>query len=130
MAQESPSGILVIQTIAMPAHTNANGDIFGGWLLSQMDLGGASLAYRCAHGTRIATVAIDGMSFLRPVHVGDAVCCYASVHKFGRTSIQVDVEAWALDRTGGMRHQVTKGRFTFVAIDKNGQSHAVDWQTP
>ncbi len=88
-----PQGELVLRTLAMPADTNANGDIFGGWLMSQMDIGGAILAKEIAEG-RVVTVRVDGMSFLKPVAVGDVVCCYARCLRTGRSSINVNVEVW------------------------------------
>ena len=106
----------VIRTIAMPCDTNPEGDIFGGWLISQMDLAGATVAFRLAKG-RCATVAVDGMVFLNPVAVGDEVSLYAQVLRIGRTSIQVDVEAWRRRRDGEAVSKVTEGRFTYVAID-------------
>ncbi len=107
-----------LRTIAMPADTNANGDIFGGWLLSQMDLAGSVVAHQRA-GSRIATVAIDGMVFKHPVFVGDEVSCYARVERVGRTSITVHVESWARHRLADKAHKVTEGKFTYVAIDEN-----------
>ena len=115
-----PTGELTIRTLAMPANTNPNGDIFGGWLVSQMDLAGASLAYKLAR-TRVVTVAIDSMSFLAPVKVGDFVCCYAEIEKVGTTSIAVKVEAWVIGAWEQHRHQVTEGLFTFVAVDQQGR---------
>lgn len=112
-----PEGEPIIRTIAMPADTNPEGDIFGGWLLSQMDLAGATLAFRLAAG-RCATVAIDGMSFLSPVFVGDEVSLFARVLGTGRTSIRVFVEAWRRRRDGADAHKVTEGTFTYVAIDQ------------
>ena len=111
-----PTEAPVIRTIAMPSDTNPEGDIFGGWLVSQMDLAGASVAFRLAKG-RCATVAVDGMAFLSPVSVGDEVSLFAHVLKTGRTSIQVDVEAWRRRRDGEASTTVTEGRFTYVAID-------------
>src|SRR5213083_2939266 len=90
---EKPKGELVIRTIAMPADTNPNGDIFGGWVMSQMDLGSGILASKTAK-TRVVTVAVEGMSFLHPVRVGDTVACYAWVEKIGRTSMIIPVEVW------------------------------------
>ena len=119
-----PKGELVIRTIAMPANTNSNGDMFGGWLLSQMDLGGAIYARNVAH-SRITTVAIDAMNFLCPVYVGDIVSCHASLQKVGRTSLRIDVEAWAQRHKGGERVRVTHGIFTYVAIDDEGRPHPV-----
>ena len=108
-----------LRTIAMPADSNANGDIFGGWMLSQMDLAGAVVATREAR-SRIATVAIDAMSFKAPVHIGDEVSCYAKVERIGNTSITVHVESWARPRLGELdAHKVTEGKFTYVAIDED-----------
>ncbi|MDA7853236.1 acyl-CoA thioesterase [Porticoccaceae bacterium] len=120
----SPSGKLISQTIAMPRETNANGDIFGGWLLSQMDLAGAILAGRIAKG-RVATVAISGMSFLNPVPVGAVVACYAQTLSVGTSSIRVLIEAWIDDDPQGERCKVTEGEFVFVAIDDNGNTRQV-----
>ncbi len=117
---------LVLQTVAMPADANAYGDIFGGWLVSQMDLGGANLAHQCAHN-KVATVAIDRMVFLKPVYVGDLVCCYATVLKTGRSSITIKIQVWVNRMRYGTREQVTEGIFTFVALDENGQPKATDW---
>lgn len=122
-----PEGELVIQTIPMPAHTNANGDIFGGWLVSQMDLGGAVLAARLSK-SRIATVAIDGMSFMQPVSVGDLVSVYAKTIRTGRTSVTLEVSAWVRRKRHSEINQVTHGLFTFVAIDDEGKSRVVDWK--
>lgn len=88
-----PQGDLVLRTLAMPADTNANGDIFGGWLMSQMDIGGAILAKEIAHG-RVVTVRVEGMTFLRPVAVGDVVCCYARCVQKGTTSVSINIEVW------------------------------------
>ena len=115
-----PHGELVIRTIAMPADTNCNGDIFGGWLVSQMDIGGAILARNLSH-SRVTTVAIDAMAFLNPVNVGDIVSCHASLVKVGRTSMRIDVEAWAQRVKGGELVRVTEGIFTYVAIDDAGR---------
>jgi acyl-CoA thioesterase YciA len=108
-----------LRTIAMPADANANGDIFGGWLLSQMDLAGAVVATRTAR-SRIATVGIEAMSFKAPVHVGDEVSCYAKVERVGNTSVTVAVESWARARLGdAAARKVTEGKFTYVAIDED-----------
>jgi len=120
----SPLGELVIRTLAMPRDTNANGDIFGGWLVSQMDLGGAILAKRISH-QRCVTVAIDKMVFIRPVSVGDIICCYANHLKTGHTSMTISIEAWAVPAVGDERQKVTEGIFTFVAIDESGRSMPV-----
>lgn len=119
-----PQGELVIRTIAMPADTNANGDMFGGWLVSQMDLGGAIYARNLAR-SRITTVAIDAMSFIHPVYVGDIVSCHAALLKVGRTSIRIEVEAWAQRAKGGEHVLVTRGTFTYVAINDKGRPHPV-----
>ncbi len=105
-----------LRTIAMPANTNANGDIFGGWILSQMDLAGSVIATQTAK-TRVATVGIEAMSFHKPIYVGDEISCYCKVKKIGRTSIAVHVETWARARLGEKAHKVTEGTFTYVAID-------------
>jgi len=117
-----------LRAIAMPADANANGDIFGGWLLSQMDLAGSSVAIRRARG-RVATVAITGMSFRRPVFIGDEVTCYAIVTKVGHTSLTVRIESWVRRARGGMGDTpiaVTDGIFTYVAIGDDGKPRPVD----
>ena len=119
-----PTGELVIRTIAMPANTNSNGDIFGGWLVSQMDLGGAIYARNVA-SSRITTAAIDGMVFLNPVYVGDIVSCHATLLKTGRTSMHIEVEVWAQRAKGGDLVRVTKGTFVYVAIDDAGHPQPV-----
>jgi acyl-CoA thioesterase YciA len=119
-----PQGDLALQTVAMPKDTNANGDIFGGWLLSQMDIAGGIAAAEVADG-RVATVAIDGMAFLTPVHVGAVVTCYTDVLQVGRTSVRIMVEVWINSRHDGEPIKVTEGEFVFVAIDENGRTRAV-----
>lgn len=115
---EEPKGQIVLRTLAMPADTNPNGDIFGGWLLSQMDIAGGLAAKSYAHNP-VATVAINAMTFHKPVLIGDVVCCYATIERVGRTSITIRIQAWVL-REGleGNRIKVTEGIFTYVAIDK------------
>jgi len=120
----SPSGEVVIRTIAMPAATNANGDVFGGWLISQMDLGGAVLARQTAR-SRVVTVAVEAMSFVAPVFVGDVVTCYASVTLIGRTSMKINLEAWVHRLNDDTQKRVTHGLFTYVAIDDAGQPRPV-----
>ena len=115
-----PAGEPALKTIAMPADTNPNGDIFGGWLLSQMDLAGAVVAYDRAQG-RVATVALDAMSFLAPVAVGDLVLCYASLVREGRTSLSIRVESFARRRGTERAVKVTQGTFTYVAIDEDAK---------
>jgi acyl-CoA thioesterase YciA len=124
-APSQPQGELVIRTIAMPADTNSNGDMFGGWMVSQMDLGGAIYA-RNVSRSRITTVAIDAMAFIHPVYVGDIVSCHAALLKVGRTSIRIEVEAWAQRAKGGEHVHVTKGTFTYVAIDDAGRPQPVN----
>ncbi len=116
-----PDGLLVLRTLAMPRDCNANGDIFGGWVLSQMDIGGALLAKEVAR-SRVVTVTIDKMAFVRPVRVGDTICVYAKVLKIGNTSIQIKLEVWAKDLTEvfeRQRHLVTEGMFKYVSIDQD-----------
>jgi acyl-CoA thioesterase YciA len=120
-AAEWPREAPVLRAIAMPSDTNPEGDIFGGWLLSQMDLAAASIAFHRAAG-RCATIAIDGMTFISPVFVGDEVSLFARVVHAGRTSLKVQVEAWRRRRDGDQAHKVTEGVFTFVAIDEHRKS--------
>jgi acyl-CoA thioesterase YciA len=124
---EAPAGELVLRTLAMPADTNPSGDIFGGWLLSQMDVAGSLLAKERAPG-RVATVAIDSMTFHQPVFVGDVLCCYADMLRVGRTSLTVNVQAWVLRDGTGDRVKVTEGTFTYVAIDTNRRPRPIDEQ--
>ena len=111
-----PRGELSLRTLAMPADANPSGDIFGGWLISQMDLAAGMMASQRSRG-RVATVAIDAMSFELPVFVGDILCVYTEIVRIGRTSMTIHVEAWALRDRVGERVKVTEGQFTFVAID-------------
>jgi acyl-CoA thioesterase YciA len=108
----------------MPADTNANGDIFGGWLLSQMDLGGGIFAAKVAK-TRTVTVAIEAMTFRKAVHVGDVVSVHAELVRMGRTSLTVHIEAWVLRRNENAPILVTDGNFTFVSIDENGRPQVI-----
>ena len=117
---EQPRGELVIQTIAMPMDTNPNGDIFGGWVTSQMDLGSGILAAKTAQA-RVVTVAMEGMSFLQPVRVGDTVRCYARVEKIGRTSMTIPVEVWVQRNRLDKQMRVTRAVFTCVAVDEDGK---------
>jgi acyl-CoA thioesterase YciA len=120
VSSDKPKGELVIQTIAMPKDTNRDGDIFGGWLVAQMDLGSAILAAKVAKA-RVVTVAIEGMSFLQPVRVGDTVACYAWVEKIGRTSMKIPVEVWVHRYMTDEQIRVTRGVFIYVAIDRKGK---------
>jgi acyl-CoA thioesterase YciA len=122
--ENEPKGDLCIRTLAMPADTNANGDIFGGWLLSQMDVGGGVFASKTAK-SRTVTVAIEAMNFRKPVYVGDLVSVHANLVKIGRTSITVHLEAWVLRRREQRSILVTDGNFTYVSIDDHGQPQAI-----
>lgn len=119
-----PKGKITIQTLAMPADTNANGDIFGGWLVSQMDLAGGVLAKQTSKG-RVATVAIQSMEFLKPVRVGDIVSCHVALDKVGRTSMTMNIEVWAHSEDGTRSEKVTDGTFIYVAIDSHGHPRPV-----
>ncbi len=116
----TPRGDLSLRTMAMPADTNENGDIFGGWLLSQMDLAGGIFASKVA-GHRVSTVAIDTMTFRKPVFVGDVVSVYTDLIRIGTTSVAVRIEAWVMRRAQTHAILVTEGCFTFVAIDNEGR---------
>ena len=122
----APRGEMQIRTVAMPADTNPNGDIFGGWVLSQMDIAGGIAAAGRARG-RVATVGIEAMTFVRPVGVGDVLCCYGDVERVGTTSITVAIEAWKIRwfQEREERMLVTEGRFTYVAIDDSGKKRRV-----
>jgi len=121
---EAPTGDLTVRLIAMPADTHANGAIFGGWVLSQMDQAGGIAAVERAQG-RVVTIAVDAMTFIRPVKVGDVLCVYTSVEKVGRTSMKIHIEAWARRFRGHLREKVTVATFTFVAIDEDGRPRPV-----
>lgn len=122
--KRQPVGDLAVRTIAMPADTNPAGDIFGGWLMAQMDLAAGNAAARRARG-RCATVAVESMSFISPVLVGDEVSLYARIVREGRSSIRIAVEAWRRPRATEEMIRVTEGRFTFVAIDADGRSRLI-----
>ena len=118
--ENEPRGTLSIRTLAMPADTNPSGDIFGGWLLAQMDVAGGITAHARAGG-RTATVGIEAMTFHRPVWVGDVICCYTDIVKTGNTSLSILVEVWVLrDQKSSNRVKVTEGIFTYVAINEDG----------
>lgn len=118
---QQPEGEVSIRTIAMPADTNPSGDIFGGWLMSQMDLAGGTFARHVARG-RVATVAVDGFTFQKPVLVGDELTCYSQIIRRGRSSLTVKVSAWVRRGDSGEHLRVTEGLFTFVAIDEHRKS--------
>ena len=113
-----------VRTLAMPADANPSGDIFGGWLMAQMDVAGGIVAGQRAQG-RVATVAVDGMEFHQPVYVGDLVSCYADIARIGRSSITVRVETIVRRRHTGETVKVTQGAFTYVAIDADGKPRPV-----
>lgn len=120
----TPEGKLALQTLAMPADTNPNGDIFGGWLMSQMDLAGSIIAAEIAQG-RVTTVATGSMAFLRPVPVGATISCYCEVQEIGRSSVKVMVDVWLRIYETGERYKVTEGTFIYVAIDDKGRTRRI-----
>jgi acyl-CoA thioesterase YciA len=124
MHSDQPRGELTVRTMAMPADTNANGDIFGGWVMSQMDQAGGIAGVERAQG-RVVTVAVEAMQFIRPVRVGDVLCVYTAVERVGRTSMTIQVEAWARRFQTRTREKVTQATFTFVAIDQDGRPRPV-----
>ena len=123
-APTSPCGELSIRTVAMPADTNTNGDIFGGWLLSQMDSAGGIYAYKVTQ-SRNVTVAIEAMTFRKPVYVGDVVSVYTDLIRIGRTSVTIRIEAWVTRRSETSAILVTDGNFTYVAIDDQGKPRPI-----
>ena len=126
--QRNPEGDLLLRTLAMPADTNANGDIFGGWIMSQMDIGGGILAKEIAKG-RVVTVNVDGITFYKPINVGHVVCCYGKCTKIGNSSIVLKLEIWVkpvLNEQAAERYCVTEAEFTYVAIDQNGKSRKIE----
>jgi acyl-CoA thioesterase YciA len=122
--ETAPGSEPALRAIAMPADTNPHGDIFGGWLLCQMDLAGTVTATRNAGG-RVVTVAITAMTFHRPVMVGDEVSCFCSVEKTGRTSITIKVESWVRRGIGSEQIKVTEGVFTYVRVGADGRPQPI-----
>ncbi len=120
-----PVGELAIRMLAMPANTNPNGQIFGGWVVSNMDLAGLSVAQQYT-SYRVVTVAIDSMTFISPIYVGDFICCYASLVRLGNTSMTIKIETWAIGSEDLKRRLVTEGEFVYVSIDENGKPKALD----
>ncbi len=116
-----PGGELALQTLALPQNTNSNGDIFAGWLLSQMDLAGAIVAREVARG-RVTTVSVGSMSFMRPVPVGATVGCYCSVVDVGRASMRIFIEVWVKQYESSTQSKVTEAEFVYVAIDDTGRT--------
>ncbi len=120
LEKEKPTGELLTRTISMPADTNANGDIFGGWIMSQMDIASGIMAKSVAR-SRVATVAVDGMAFHHPVHVGDTVACFGDLVKIGTTSMKIQIEVWSQRALKDEYFCVTEALFTYVAIDDKGK---------
>src|SRR6188768_4484955 len=119
-----PTGSLTIRTLAMPADTNPAGDIFGGWVMSQMDIAGAIAAVERAKG-RVVTVAVEAMTFIAPVKVGDILCVYCTVERVGTTSVTISMEAWARRNRIADRVKVTDGRFVYVALGEDGSKRRI-----
>ena len=124
---DEPCGKLTVQLVAMPRDTNANGDIFGGWVLSQMDIACGVVARDIAQG-RAVTVAIEAMTFVRPVKIGDVLCVYTVLERIRRTSMRIHVEAWAQRFLAHRQEKVTDATFTFVAVDDSGRPRPVPCQ--
>jgi len=120
----TPTGTIALQTISMPADTNPFGDVFGGWVMAQMDIAGAIHANEVARG-RVTTVAVGSMVFMRPVPVGAIISCYTSTLRIGNTSIRVKVEVWIKDFLTQHVSQVTQGEYIYVAIDEQGRKRPV-----
>lgn len=120
MHKDGPTGELTLRVAAMPSDANSGGDIFGGWVLSQMDIAAGIAAAVRAKG-RTATVAIEAMTFIRPVYIGDVLTVYTSIVRTGRTSVSIAVEAWATRSMIGLEEKVTDGVFTFVALESSGK---------
>jgi len=124
---DQPEGELSLRTIAMPGDTNPAGHIFGGWVLSQMDMAGAIHAGSITR-TRVVTVAVDSMEFHKPIHIGDEVSCYTTVQRTGRTSITLHIETWVRRARHGSPLMVTAGHFTYVSIGEDGQPQPISQQ--
>jgi len=117
---KEPQGELSIRTVGMPGDTNPAGHIFGGWVLSQMDMAGA--IHASSHtGTRVVTVAVDSMKFHKPIHIGDEVSCYTTITRVGRSSVAIHIETWVRRARHGSPLMVTAGSYTYVAMDENGE---------
>lgn len=122
---KEPVGELSIRTIAMPGDTNPAGHIFGGWVLSQMDMAGAIHAASLTR-TRVVTIAVDSMKFHKPIHIGDEVSCYTSVERTGKTSLSIHIETWVRRERHGSPLMVTAGHFTYVSIDEDGAPAVIE----
>lgn len=123
-----PTGEATLRTVAMPSDVNVNGDIFGGWVLAQMDIASGIIAAQRAQG-RVTTVAVDAMKFIRPVAVGDILGVWAWVDRVGRSSMGIRIEAWAIRQQGRHKEKVTEAVFTYVAIDEDGKPRPVPAET-
>jgi acyl-CoA thioesterase YciA len=121
----NPKGVLAIRVQAMPENTNPAGDIFGGWVLSQMDIAGGLVTKKNTHG-RTVTIAVDAMTFYKPVLVGDTLCCYVEIIKTGKTSITVKIESWVAREYEDVREKVTEGTFTYVAVTHDRIARVID----
>ncbi len=122
---QSPGGELILRTLAMPADTNPQGDIFGGWIMSQMDIAGGILAQELAC-SRVVTVAVNSINFIKPVHVGDTVGCYGRLLRVGTTSITINLEVWVKQiQDPGKEKKVTEAAFTYVSVDEQGKKQRV-----
>ena len=121
---DNPRGELTVRVIAMPSDTNANGDIFGGWVMAQMDAAGGIRGVERAQG-RVVTIKVDTLTFIRPVKVGDVLCVYTDVESIGRTSMKIHIEAWARRFLTATREKVTDATFTFVAVDDDGRPRPI-----
>ena len=119
-----PNGTLTVRTIAMPSDTNANGDIFGGWVMAHMDQAGGIAGVEQAQG-RVVTVKVDSMTFIAPMKVGDVLEVYTAVENIGHTSMKIRIEAWAQRFQTTRRDKVTDALFTFVAVDDTGKPRRV-----
>ena len=131
-----PEGELLLRTSPMPSDTNWNGDIFGGWIMSQMDIAGGIMVIEITRG-RAVTVAVDAMKFIKPVNVGDVVCCYGKIMKIGNTSVTIRLEVWVTPCLWSMKvhtedpfFKVTEASFTYVAVDDNGQKRLIPKREP
>jgi acyl-CoA thioesterase YciA len=129
-----PRGNLILRTLAMPADTNPAGDIFGGWIMSQMDIAGGIMA-REITGTRIVTVAVESITFIKPVSVGDVVCCYGDIIRIGTTSVTINLEVWVKPslnnpNTPDIKFQVTRAAFTYVSVDNSGKKLVIQQNKP
>ena len=127
--KQIPQGNMLLRTWAMPADTNYDGDISGGWVMSQMDIAGVTLANEISDGPTV-TIAADSMNFISPIKIGDVVCCYGSIQKIGRTSITIDLEVWIRPILRQKLQQcpmikVTEASYTYVAIDDNGKKRLI-----